>query len=57
LLEITKQEEYQPVGLSFDTIYAISYKVVQVFLKKTSSDIYEVLLPSTKEIIQDSDLF
>jgi uncharacterized protein YjaZ len=55
--EIAKQEGYQPVGLSFCAGYAVGYEVVQAFLKKTSSNIYEASLLSTKEIIEGSGLF
>lgn len=55
--EISDQQGYQSVGLSFCAGYAVGYQVVQAFLKKNNKTIYEATLLSSEQILQGSGVF
>ncbi|QTD40921.1 DUF2268 domain-containing protein [Sporosarcina sp. Te-1] len=55
--EHAKKEGYQPVGLSAGAGYAVGYHVVQSFMKRTDTTIWDATLLGAEEIIDRCGLF
>ncbi|WP_059104813.1 DUF2268 domain-containing protein [Shouchella shacheensis] len=55
--EVSREQGYQPVGLSFGAGYAVGYHVVQSFLRKAGVSIEEATLLGANEILRRSEVF
>ncbi|MFD0715679.1 DUF2268 domain-containing putative Zn-dependent protease [Paenibacillus sp. GCM10027626] len=55
--EIAKEKGYQPVGLSAAAGYAVGDHIVQQFLQKTGTSVYDATQLPAAEIIAGSQVF